>query len=232
MNVKHMNDLAPQSETAQTDTEIAYSAIREDIIRGDLAPGSKLKVAELRSRYSVGAAPLREALSRLVGDRLVVQQTQRGFRVKEASPEDVQDVGRVRIMLECEALRESMTKGKDEWEARIVASYHRLTLAEGREKSPENLRELELRNNEFHEALVSATTSKWILELRAQVYHHHERYRYLSRTQKNSKRDTAVEHAAIYDAVIRRDVEEACALTTDHIDRTTQSATASMLAAQ
>lgn len=225
-----MNDLAPQSDTAQTDTELAYSAIRDDIIRGELSPGSKLKVADLRARYSVGAAPLREALSRLVGDRLVVQQTQRGFRVKEASPADVKDVGRVRILLECEALRESMVSGRDDWEARVVASYHRLTLAEGREKTPENLRELELRNNEFHEALVSATESKWILELRAQVYHHHERYRYLSRTQKNSKRDTAVEHAAIYDAVIRRDVEEACALTTNHIDLTTKSASAAMSA--
>ncbi|MDC0739600.1 FCD domain-containing protein [Cognatishimia sp. SS12] len=223
-----MNDLAPNSDSTQTDTELAYGSIRDDIIQGHLQPGSKLKVADLRARYSVGAAPLREALSRLVGDRLVVQQTQRGFRVKEASPADVEDVGRVRNLLECEALRESLLSGKDDWEARVVASYHRLTLAEGRSKSPENLRELELRNNEFHEALVSATQSRWLLELRAQVYHHHERYRYLSRTKKNSSRDTAAEHAAIYDAVIRRDVKEACALTTDHIDRTTKSASEAM----
>lgn len=219
-----MDRHAESQAILQTDTEQAYQAIRNDIIRGALKPDSKLKVVELRARYNVGAAPLREALARLAGDRLVVQQTQRGFRVKEASARDVMDVGRVRNLLECEALRESIASGKDDWEARVVASYHRLSLAEGRPKEDANLRVLEERNNDFHEALVSATDSRWLLELRAQVYYHHERYRFLSRTRKDSQRDTASEHAAIYDAIIRRDIEEACALTKDHIDKTTQSA--------
>lgn len=207
-----------------TDAELAYAAIRHDIIHNRLPPGHKLKVAELRETYKVGSAPLREALSRLIGDRLVVQQSQRGFRVKQTSAEDVQDVGRIRVMLECEALRDSLAKGDDEWEARVVASYHRLSLVERRERDEEQLDELEARNTDFHEALVSASPSWWLLELRRQVYAHHERYRYLSRTTGGSGRDTPAEHAAIFDAAIRRDAKTTCALMTKHIDLTTDTA--------
>ena len=36
----------------------------------------------------------------------------------------------MRIMLECEAMRDSIRNGDDEWEANLVAAYHRLQKAE------------------------------------------------------------------------------------------------------
>ena len=57
-------------------TSEAYERIREDVIRGKLAPGCKLKIDQLREEYEVGGTPVREALSYLAADGLVVREEQ------------------------------------------------------------------------------------------------------------------------------------------------------------
>lgn len=208
-----------------TDAEGAYDTLRQAIVTGALPPARKLKIAELRTEFGFGAAPLREALSRLIGERVVVQRSNRGFYVREASAVDVEELGRVRILLENEALRDSLRRGDDAWEAQLVAAYHSLKLAEDRGTG---LREIEARNRAFHDALVSATPSGWLLDLRGQIYAHHERYRHLSRCLGPSGRDTPAEHAAIYAAAIARDIEETCRLTARHIELTTVAAVKAM----
>ncbi|MEV8467597.1 FCD domain-containing protein [Fluviibacterium sp. DFM31] len=214
-------------QTFVTDAESAFLTLRQAIVIGDLAPGRKLKIAELRAQFGFGAAPLREALSRLIGERAVVQKSNRGFYVRSVSAAEVEDLGRVRILLESEALRDSLSRGDDAWEAQLVAAYHSLRLAEDRKTSPQ---EIEARNRAFHDALVSATPSKWLLDLRDQIYAHHERYRHLSRSLGTSERDTPAEHAAIYAAAIARDVAETCTLTARHIELTTVAAVKAMKA--
>jgi len=112
--------------------EATYRQLRRDIIEGRLAPGEKLRVEHLKSYYDVSSGTLREALALLISDSLVVAQGQRGFRVAPMSLADLEDLTRMRILLECEALRESMAQGTDDWEADIVSAFHKLTLAEQR----------------------------------------------------------------------------------------------------
>jgi len=83
----------------KTLVESAYRALRRDIIEGRLAPGEKLRVEHLKDDYGVGAGTLREALSLLISDALVVSQGQRGFRVAPVSIEDFEDITRTRVML-------------------------------------------------------------------------------------------------------------------------------------
>lgn len=208
----------------KTDSERAYRSIRDDIVCGALQPDEKLKMVVLKDRYQFGATPLREALSRLAGDKLALQDGQRGFQVAPMSCEDAVDVGRVRTMLEIEALKEAVKLGDDAWEASVVAAYHRLRLVEERrDKTSDDKKDLELWNTRFHEALVSASPSKWIMVLRRQVYLHHERYRHLSRKHSAGKRDTPGEHKSIFEAAINRQVELVCQLTSEHIQTTTDN---------
>ncbi|MFY0679934.1 MAG: FCD domain-containing protein [Thalassovita sp.] len=215
-------------EIEQNESERIYDIIRRDIISGELMPLTKLKVSHIREHYNFGAAPVREALARLVGGGFVVQQSQRGFRVRDMSTEDVVDLSKMRILLECEGVRASLENGSDEWESNLVAAYHKLSLAEKRRQSDDQSEDLEERNRAFHDALVAAANSNWLLEMRAHVYAHHERYRYVSRQHSFGKRDTPAEHAAIFEAAIRRDVKETCKHLTRHIDLTTVQAVEAM----
>src|SRR5688572_12412514 len=103
-----------------------FQSIQSDIITWQLLPGQRLHIADLAEKYGIGPGPVREALSRLISTDLVRAVSQRGFRVRTVSSEDLHDVYQTRAEIEAIALRLSIEKGDDEWEALVISNYHRL----------------------------------------------------------------------------------------------------------
>lgn len=206
----------------KTLVEGAYQRLRRDIIEGVHAPGEKLRVEHLKDQYDVGAGTLREALLLLVTDALVVTQGQRGFRVAPISIADFEDITRTRVLLETEALRQSITLGGDDWEASVVAAFHRLSRAEEKlaDHDPGTTEEWEKRNRAFHEALISASPSRWIRHFQNILYQQSERYRRISLFRQPIERDIHAEHQALFDATLARDTTRATSILTEHILRT------------
>lgn len=203
-------------EAPKTMTDYVYGQVREDIIQGKLPPNSKLKIEHLRKNYDVGATPLREALSRLSSDGFVVTEGQRGFRVAPISAADLEDVTELRLTLELKALRKSIQSGDDDWESRVVATFYQLSKVE-EEGITENLELWEQRNHEFHWALISACSSRWLLHFFRILYDQHKRYRNISLTANLIQRAVHDEHQRIYEAALARDVETVCRETEQHI---------------
>lgn len=207
----------------KTLVESAYRGLRRDIIEGHLAPGEKLRVEHLKDDYGVGAGTLREALSLLISDALVVSQGQRGFRVAPVSLEDLEDITNTRVMLECEALRQSIAIGDDAWEGELLAAFHRLSKAEEKLSDAADREEWEARNRIFHEVLISACPSRWIKHFLAILYHQAERYRRLSLYLQPIPRDVHAEHEALFTATMARDADKASAAMAEHIRLTFRS---------
>ncbi len=207
----------------KTLVESAYRALRRDITEGRLAPGEKLRVEHLKDNYGVGAGTLREALSLLISDALVVSQGQRGFRVAPVSLDDFEDITRTRVMLECDALRQSIAMGDDAWEANLLAAFHLLTKAEEKRIGSDDREEWEERNRVFHEALISACPSRWLKHFLSILYQQAERYRRLALYLKPIPRDIHDEHEALLRAAIARDADKATAILAEHIQLTFRS---------
>lgn len=214
--------LPSEAQEPKTLVEGAYKRLRRDIIEGTHAPGDKLRVEHLKERYDVGAGTLREALLMLVTDALVVAQGQRGFRVAPISLADFEDITRTRVLLETEALRQSIAAGGEEWEAAIVAAFHRLSRAEQRLADHEQgiSEEWEMRNRAFHEALISASASRWIRHFQHILYQQSERYRRISLFRQPIARDIHAEHQALFEASLARDATRATSILTEHLLRT------------
>ena len=53
-------------------------------------------------------------------------EDQRGYRVAPVSRTNLLEVTRLRLELECFALRESIGNGNDQWESEVVAAHYRL----------------------------------------------------------------------------------------------------------
>lgn len=204
---------APQSRTLATEV---FESLRSDILSSRLAPGTKLRFEDLRNNYGVGLSPLREALSRLTENRLVVAAGQRGFRVPLATVADILDVAMVRKEVEGLALSLSIANGDDAWEARVVASRHRLSLFErgGKEVTED---EWEDRHREFHYALVSACGSPCLLHLHRLLTDQFDRYRRLSTSSRLPNSPRTLIHQRLVDAALSRDVDAAVKYLTEHI---------------
>ena len=213
-----------ERDDAASLSELAYTLLRRDILEGRLAGGERLKMQSLRQRYELGATPLREALSRLSSEGLAVLEQQRGFRVAPIGLADLEDLSDMRLMLEVEAMRRAVARGDDHWEGAIVSAFHKLgrleaQAAQGVVPDPDVW---EARNREFHDALVAAAGSPWLLRTRGLLYDLHERYRRLSRARfgAGSRWDVHEEHRAIMQAVIDRDADGAAVLLQEHIGKT------------
>lgn len=213
---------APKVVAARSLVEAAYGTMRHDILDGTLAPGTKLRFEMLRERYGLGASTLREALTRLVGEALVTSEEQRGFRVAAVSLEDFADLTRTRKLIEVEALRQAILCGDDAWEGDVVAAFHRLSKVEEKlADGPERMQDaFEDRNREFHRALIAACPSRWLKHMQGMLFQQSERYRRISLCNKVAPRDVHAEHKAVLEAVLARDVDLACRLEGEHIDRT------------
>ena len=203
----------------RTLVERAYLSLRRDVVCGKLVPGERLRVEHLKDQYEVSAATLREALSRLVSDALVTAEGQRGFRVAPISLADLADVTNTRVMLETEALRQSIRHGDAQWEATLTHCYLQLTQAE---KDLDNTGSViwEKRNKAFHETLISAYHSDWTKYMLGILYRHAERYRNINwrlTAAHASGRDVHQEHEAIFRAAIARQEARAALALEAHI---------------
>ena len=204
---------------ARTLGEQAYHQLRKHIIEGRYPPGTKLRVEHLKDVYGVGAGTLREALTRLVSDALVVAEGQRGFRVTPMSLADLEQITRLRILIEVDALRESVRRGDAAWEQRVRQSFEMLSAWE-QPVSIENLSAWEVHNRRFHEELISAAASPWTYLILRVLSQHGERYRRACVGIENSNRDLHGEHTCIFEAAMRRADARAGLALEDHISTT------------
>lgn len=74
--------------------------LRADILSGALAPGSRIKVVELATRYGLSQMPVREAIQQLQGEGLVLVVPNRGATVRVIDRDFVSQVFDIRIALE------------------------------------------------------------------------------------------------------------------------------------
>ncbi|NYG45358.1 DNA-binding GntR family transcriptional regulator [Bradyrhizobium sp. IAR9] len=75
-----------------TKADYVYDALRNGILEGRLAPGTRLRLAELASRYETSMLPVREALFMLRRDGLVVIESHKGATVTSVSLKELYDV--------------------------------------------------------------------------------------------------------------------------------------------
>lgn len=196
--------------------------LREDILTCTLAPGQRLKFDPLRGCYDASVGTLREALSQLVSEGLVVAEANRGFNVAPVSVADLLDITELRIDLECKAMTASIQDGDDEWEARVLAAFHLLQKLEGDMQRDREQPLWAARHQRFHEALVSACASPWLLRFRQMLFDQARRYRGLS--MKHSANPGRMDqHRQLMEAALRRDVAAACALAEAHIRDTAKT---------
>ena len=97
--------------TTATRTEQVYEVIRSELLNGGLRPGQKLKMVELTERFGVSQSVIREALTRLTEQGLLVATPQRGFRVRDLPIEDIAELTETRIQIEALALRLAVERG-------------------------------------------------------------------------------------------------------------------------
>jgi|SRR5208283_4809339 len=204
----------------KTQSDRMFETLRGDILACRILPGSKLRINDIAETSEVSLGAVREALSRLGAEGLVIAESQKGYRAAPLSVEDLRDLTEARVEIEQIALARSIAHGDLDWETNLVAAWHRLSRISERVEG-ETSDQWALAHGAFHEALVKACGSAKLLQIRSPLYQQTERYRRYSGVVGRD-RDVSAEHKRIFDAAIARDSAAATDAIAKHLRLTAE----------
>ncbi len=204
---------------ASSFTQNVYEQLRIKLLNGSCRPGEKLKISDLCEVLSANLSAVREALSRLTSEGLVVSEPQRGFRAAPITADDLRYLTEARIHIEGLCIERAIKLGGITWETGIVAALHTLLRTPRFGKVTE---EWAIAHNDFHRALVAACDNSWLIRMREMLAMQGERYRWLSVTTASKKRDLDKEHSKLSEAILARNCQLATKLMKAHLLLTTE----------
>lgn len=159
------------TQANQTNVESAVQRLREAILAGELQPGQRLHQNQIAEMLGVSRTPLRSALSMLAETGLVVYESNKGFRVREYSPEQIRHAFVVRAELEalaCQLAAPNMTDDAVQ-ELRTLADTGDALLA-GTSLRPDNHAAYRDMNVTFHANIIKYAANPWLKEMIDRIY--------------------------------------------------------------
>ncbi|MFK3834585.1 GntR family transcriptional regulator [Microbacterium sp. NPDC087868] len=148
----------------QNIAEQVADELRAAIHSGELAPGERLVERKLADRLGVSHIPVREALTRLAEERLIVREPRRGARVAELTASDLDDISSLRIVLE----QFMAIRVQERWNADAAARLETIVTAMGA-AAPGDVDEVLRQDRLFHETLAELAEHRFLDEVSAQL---------------------------------------------------------------
>lgn len=183
----------------RTKRELAIGTLRDAIQSGRYAPGQQLSQTQLMSDFGLGSTPVREAVLELLARGVLVQESHHSVRVAELDLPRLQNIYRVRCLLETEAAQLGTAKLSEAGLAAMRTELRRMEAAK-RAGDPAEAARADL---EFRRTLYTAADNPILLGLIDQVWLSFPGsilYGIPDRLAQSIK-----EHREILDAVARRD---------------------------
>ncbi|MDQ0221158.1 GntR family transcriptional regulator [Peribacillus cavernae] len=205
-----------EKERGET-TEYVYNLLKEMIFGWRLSPGQKINISHLTREINISAIPLREALSRLHSERLVVSEPNKGYRVSDTLDDDsMTKMLEARILMETHAVRN------------IIRSNH-LSVTEEMSRLTEQMSSINVVSSnkeglhfthldqQFHYSMMNRGENSFLSEAYEGMHCHLHIGRFYHLKGIVDQRETTAEHWEIIEAIRTRDTYRAERAIANHI---------------
>ena len=195
--------------------EIVYDQLKQQILTGQITPGTRMMEVDLAKDMGVSRTPIREAIRKLEKEGLVIIEPRRGAYVSDISVKDMVDTLVVREDLEGLAgllAAETITREELEELEEITTSYSD-AIAAGNMENIIHYDEL------FHRRIVEMTGNRTLIQLFGSVQEQALRFRYLYYDDFTRYENMPVEHRNIVEAIRSGDGESARRVSDNHVKK-------------
>jgi DNA-binding GntR family transcriptional regulator len=206
--------LSLQPTENRTAQELVRATLRKAIMTGQIPSGTRLAQTELAAQLGFSTTPVREALRGLAAEGLIRLDAHRGAVVNELSREELDDVYRLRCLLEPEALRRAVDRiTKEELER-----ANQLEQEMRKAKSADRWIDL---NAEFHRVFVSVAGSHRLAQILSSLQDSFAMYIVASHALDDVRRaDAEQQHLELLEAMRVGDAEKAVEVMIEHLNET------------
>lgn len=206
----------PDESLARTSADRVFEALQTAIVRGDIAPGSRVGEAELAERFGTSRGPLREALRRLESRHLVERTPHVGIRIAALTHESLIEIYYVREALEGMAARlAAMHMSADEIDGlrQVLAEHERDEALQADTAYFQQEGDLD-----FHYRIIQGSHNRALTDLLiGELYYRVRMYRYQFSAYANRPQKAFTEHQRIVEAIENRDGDLAEMLMRRHV---------------
>lgn len=189
--------------------------LREVILRGELAPGSRVRQEELAERFGASRVPVREALRMLAAEGLVTLVANSGAWVSELTEAQLTELYEIRERIEPLLL----TYNIPHLDERALAELE--SLADAMESAPNAAAFIEL-DREFHMLTYGAADTLMLRKTAVDLWNRTQHYRrqFVMGSRQRGDRRADLDHRLLIAAIRSGDAEEAARVLAVHIRRT------------
>jgi DNA-binding GntR family transcriptional regulator len=200
-----------RSARPRTATDFVADSLRRSILNGDLEGGTRLSLAEIASNFDVSTTPVREALRELAFDGLVRIDSYRGGVVTAVTKEEVEEIVRIRQVLEPMAAREAVEAMTPQIMAEARAILEEMAASDSWDVWVQG-------NRAFHRKIYEASSSQRLVSLIKSLQD--TQVVFVSATLRKSPllKETATrDHNEMIDALLAGDAERLVEVTVRHL---------------
>jgi DNA-binding GntR family transcriptional regulator len=199
-------------------SEKLYQFLRDRIIFGEFAPGSRVDIKSLSQELKVSPQPVKEAIFRLTGEGFINIVPRKGTYIREASLKDLVDMIEARIFYETGAIDLLSEKIKKKDLQRLEKRCEEILKIENN-----NYKDIHKRNMAFHCGVVGLSGNRWLSEAYRLLMNNYAslHFRFVVR-KKNYHSDVQQifkDHRMIVDALVKKDFEGAKRIVRLHMQR-------------
>lgn len=193
----------------------AYTAIKSRIADCTYPPGSMVNEEILRLSLNISRTPIRDALSRLEQEGLIVIKPKKGILISPLTLEDISQIFEIRMVFEPYALENYGNR----LEESLLLNQYKLFSAE-----PGSASQSFLYDDELHASIVQATQNRYIVESYNTISLQNQRMRMLTGVKPERLASTYDEHKQILAACLKKNWKEAAEAMRNHLWKSKDSA--------
>jgi DNA-binding GntR family transcriptional regulator len=188
-----------KQERSLSDT--TYDRIKDDIVTCAFEPGQFIAQSELAEQYQVGLTPVREALRRLTQEGFVSSLPRMGFIVSQITPQDVDEIFELRMVLENAAVRLAALRAPESTLDLIAESAKYTYLYKDRQSYTSFLK----MNANFHISIAASTNNQRLAFQVSKTMDELTRVFHLGLDLRDSAEEMRQDHLVLVDALRKRD---------------------------
>jgi DNA-binding GntR family transcriptional regulator len=193
--------------------DLAYRALREEILSGEFAPNARLNQDDLARRLGVSRAPIRDALNRLEAEGLVRTLGRiGGVVVAESSEQEMVDIYELRAVMDSASARLACDRASEA----VLLRLQQIVVETERATEAKDLQRIVQAHADFHEVLYVATGNAELIRVARNLWDRSYRFRVIALGNEENAHRGLEQHRAILTALQARDPERAVAMAEAH----------------
>ncbi len=196
-----------------------FSILRNAILDKKLEPGQRLVERNIAEQLGVSRTPVREAINKLVSERLVTHIPRKGVMVSGFTKADIVEILVIRTSLETLICSIAATKIKPRELKRLEVLAKQIS----DEHVKGNLKKSNQLNDKFHEIIYRTAESPRVYSFLNTLHEYITKFTQVAYSRPGRSEEVWVEHNAIIDALRRHDSSEAEAVAKRHAENSSQA---------